>query len=372
MFKRRIAVVGGGMGGLTIGIALQQAGYECIIFEQAPALAKIGAGINVAPNSTRIFRKLGLEKEMLAAGIQPRLKFSRDWATGERLFTVPVPELRERYQAPLIAFHRGALQEVLFNALRPGSLVCGKHLQALSQKDDGVTLAFADGTVAQADLVVGADGMHSKVRAALFGAAAPDYYGAVAYRSLIPTGDLGAYLPDDNTKWWAPDRYVLTYYTTEARDELNLVTGSPQRWQGTSFAPQSAASEELLEQFQGFHPEVQTVLKAARNITKWPMLERDPFKPWHRGSVVLLGDACHPTTPHMGQGAGMAIEDAIVLSRCIQEAEGQPLEPAFMRYCNARFERTARIQRESHINEWTKHGMDSDWVYGYDAFTVQL
>ncbi len=183
---------------------------------------------------------------------------------------------------------------------------------------------------------------------------------------------MGGYLPDDNTKWWAPDRYVLTYYTTEARDELNLITGSPQAWPGTNYSPKRASVEELQAEFSEFHPEVQTVLAAATDITKWPMLERQPLEPWSKDPVVLLGDACHPPTPHMGQGAGMAFEDGIVLARCIQEAEGGDLETAFDRYFRARFERTARIQRESHSNEWTKKGMDSDWVYGYDAFTVAL
>src|SRR5690606_150224 len=127
----------------------------------------------------------------------------------------------------------------------------------------------------------------------------------------------------------------------------------------------------LLAACEGFHPEVQQVIRAATNITKWPMLERKPFRPWSKGRVVLLGDACHPTTPHMGQGAGMAFEDAVVLFRCVNEAAGD-WGAAFARYEEARFERTARIQRESHENEWTRTGMDAGWLYGYDAFSVPL
>jgi 6-hydroxynicotinate 3-monooxygenase len=370
--KMRIAVIGGGMGGTTATLLFQRAGYECKLYEQAPAFAHIGAGINVAPNSTRIFRELGLEEKMLAAGIQPKLKFSRTWDTGEVTYTVPVPELRERYNAPLLAFHRGALQDVLCSELQPGSVEFDKRLVGINEQADSVVMAFADGSTAEADVVIAADGVHSKAREILFGVSPPNYYGLVAYRSLIPSSALGGLELADNTKWWAPHGYVLLYYTTEARNELNVITGTREEWQGEDFAPKQATVEELLACHQGYHPEVQQVLRAATKITKWPMLERQPFNPWSKGRVVLMGDAAHPTTPHMGQGAGMAFEDAVVLFRCLDSAEGGDVGKAFERYEAARYARTSRIQHESHENEWTRTGMDADWLYGYDAFKVPL
>ncbi|VCU68260.1 6-hydroxynicotinate 3-monooxygenase precursor [Pigmentiphaga humi] len=365
--KYRIAVVGAGMGGLLAATMLQRAGHACTVYEQAPRLNKVGAGINIAPNSTRIFRELGLERQMQAAGIRPRLKFSRAWNTGELLFTVPVPEMQERYGAPFQAFHRGALQEVLYRTLPAGTVQFGRRLAQMTQQPDEVHLDFEDGASAMADIVIGADGVHSRVREILFGVAPADYHGLVAYRALIRNSHLR---PADNTKWWAPDRYVLVYYTTEARDEINLVTGSPQPWTHGDYQPRPASVDDLLATFGDFHEEVQEVLKAATEITCWPMLERDPFSPWSSGRAVLLGDACHPTTPHMGQGAGMAFEDAVVLARCIDEFPDPGV--AFQRYESARYARTARIQRDSHANEWTKKDMDADWVYGYDAMTVAL
>jgi len=366
--KYRIAVVGAGMGGLLAALVLQRSGHACTVYEQAPRLAKVGAGINVAPNSTRIFRALGLEEQMLNAGVQPKLKFSREWDTGELLYTVPVPELRERYNAPFLAFHRGALQEVLFGSLDPETVQFGRQLTGLEQTSDVARLTFADGSSAEADIVIGADGVHSRVREILFGPEPASYHGLVAYRSLITGSELKL---ADNTKWWAPDRYVLIYYTTEARDEINLVTGSPQPWPHSDYRPRPASAQDLQDTFRGFHEEVQEVLRAATSVTCWPMLERKPFSPWSKGRAVLIGDACHPTTPHMGQGAGMAFEDAVVLARCV-DAFGDDLAEAFGRYEKARHARTSRIQHESHENQWTKKGMDPDWVYGYDALTVPL
>jgi 6-hydroxynicotinate 3-monooxygenase len=364
--KPRIAIVGGGIGGTTLAIQLQRAGYPCKVYEQAPAFARVGAGINLAPNSTRIFRELGLEPQMKRVGVQARLKFSREWDSGKFLFTVPVPELVERYGAPFFAFHRGDLQDALSSALEPGTIEFNKRLVGLS----GTKLAFADGTSAEADAVVGADGVHSRVRDCLFGAMPPSYHGLVAYRAIFPTSLVAGLDLDDNTKWWAPDRYFLIYFMSEKRDEVYVVTGSPEPWPGSDFTPRPAKLEEVHSAFAGFHPIVQRVINAATSVSKWPMLELEPFRPWSKGRVVLMGDAAHATTPHMGQGAGMALEDTVILARCMESTP--ELEKAFQLFEATRFDRTARIQRESHKNEWTRTGMDHSWVYGYDVYSAPL
>ena len=368
--KPRVAVVGAGIGGTTLAILLQQAGYECRVYEQASTAARVGAGINLAPNSTRIFRALGLEERMKQVGVQPRLKFSRQWDTGEVLFTIPIPELTRRYDGPFFAFHRGDLADALISGAKPGSIAFGKRLIGLETRGETTRLAFADGSTAEADIVVGADGVHSRVRELLFGASAPDYHGLVAYRSIFPTSRVAELDLADNTKWWAPDRYVLIYYLSERRDEVYLITGTPEPWAGEDFSPRPGDPEAMRAAHPGFHPEVGRVMREATAVSIWPMLERTPFAPWSKGPVVLLGDACHPTTPHMGQGAGMALEDAVVLTRCLQGAGERRFEDAFALYEATRFARTSRIQHESHQNEWTKTGVDHSWVYGYDAFAV--
>jgi salicylate hydroxylase/6-hydroxynicotinate 3-monooxygenase len=334
-------------------------------------MARVGAGINLAPNSTRIFRQLGLEEKMRQIGIQAHRKLSRQWDTGKVLFTVDVPQLVVRYGAPFFAFHRGDLAEALASALKPGTLHCGKRVIGLDSQGSAVRLGFADGTRAEADVVVGADGVNSKVRELILGEQQPLYYGLAAYRAILPRSLLADIEFDDNCKWWAPDRYILNYFMSERRDELYWVTGTPEPWNHESFAPQPGNLEVVRQAHEGFHPSVRRMIDAASSCTKWAMLEREPFRPWSKGPVVLLGDACHATTPHMGQGAGMALEDAVILARCL-EAMDQDLTRAFAVYEATRFERCSRIQRESHRNEWTKSGMDHSWVYGYDCFTTPL
>ena len=369
--KPRIAIAGAGIGGATLGILLQRAGYPCTVYEQAPRIARVGAGINFAPNGTRVFRELGLEPRMRAIGIQAKYKLSRDWDTGKTTYTVDVPALVARYGAPFFAFHRGDLAEALVSALAPGTLECGKRVVALEPRGAAVRLAFADGTRAEADCVVGADGVNSKVREAVKGDAPPIYHGLSAYRAIFPVSRLAGLAIDDNTKWWGPDRYFLSYFMNEARDELYWITGTPESWGGTDFLPQQGDLATVRRDFAGFHPDVQRMIDAADSCTRWAMLEREPEPGWSAGPVVLLGDACHPTTPHMGQGAGMALEDAVVLARALVRANDD-LPRAFAIYEASRFERCARIQRDSHANQWTRTSMDHSWVYGYDCFSVPL
>ena len=372
MAKKKIAVVGGGLGGTTAAVLLQRAGYDCTLYEQAPVFGRVGAGINIAPNATRIFRAMGLEKKLLDVGVQPRLKFSRQWDNGEVLFVVDTPELTKLYDAPFLALHRGDLQSVIASALAPDSVRFNKHLEGVQPVGDRVEIAFADGSRDVVDAVVGADGVHSKVRTAVLGPEPPSYHGLVAHRAIFSTSKLKTPNIADNTKWWAPESYFLNYFIREARDEMYFITGVPEVWEGPDFTPRPVGKEGVRRAFEGWHPEVQEMVEAAESITKWPMLERMPLAPWTRESVVLMGDAAHPTTPHMGQGAGMAFEDAVVLVRCIESVGGDDLPRAFRLFEKTRYDRTSRIQRDSHANEWTKKSMDHKWVYGYDAFNVEL
>lgn len=369
MSKPVFAVAGAGLGGLTVAVALQRAGYECNVYEQAAAIGRVGAGINIAPNSTRMFEAIGLGDKLRRVGIEPRCKLSRHWETAEVMFQVPVKELTEIYGAPFLAFHRAELHSVLASALKPGTVQVGKRLSQVSEDGDAMRLIFDDGTSATADAVIGADGVHSRVREYITAEDTLSYHGLSAYRAIVRRDAVDAEI-DDNTKWWAPDRYVMVYCLSEKRDQVHFVASTPEPL-GESFAPSDANLEVLYAAFARFHPTVQKLLRAADSVTRWPLIEGRPFSPWFKRGAVLLGDACHATTPHMGQGAGMAFEDGFVLVRCIQENE-RDLTRAFAQYELNRHERTARIQFESHENRWTKSSMDHKWVYGYDAMTVPL
>ncbi len=379
MAAHQIAIVGGGLGGALAGILLQRAGHEVTIYEQAPQLARIGAGINLGANVMNIMRHVGLEARMNGIGLVPQTGASRVWDTGEILFQRPYKEWAERFGAHHLIMHRGDLLEVLCSALRPGTVQFGKQLVGLDPHGNGTRLAFADGSHEAASVVIGADGVNSKVREILLGAEPPIYSGTVAYRAIFPTRLLsGPPLANDSTKWWSnerlparEDRHFIIYYLTAKRDEIYFVTGSPEpRWNG-DVGSVPASMREIRACYEGFHPEVIRVIEACPQASKWPLLEREPRPVWSRDGIVLLGDACHPMKPHMGQGAAMAFEDAVILARCM-DACGEDVPAAFRLYEESRIGRTSRVQRESHVNTWLRDPSDPAWVFGYDAMHVPL
>jgi 6-hydroxynicotinate 3-monooxygenase len=379
MDKPRIAVAGGGLGGVTAALLLQQAGHDVQVFEQAPLLARIGAGIGLGPNVLRVMRHVGVFDQVMATGIVPDRSLSREWDTGRILYERSETTSIDRFGLPTLFMHRGDMLSILAAGLRPGTLHFGKRLIDIGTRRAGTQLIFDDGTEAEADIVIGADGVNSRVREILLGPKPPTYTGFVAYRSIFPTALLGDFrITADQTKWWsddrhpaAEDRHFIVYYLTAKRDEVYFVTGSPEpNWPGgVSSIP--AEISEIKKCYEGFHPEVQKVIDASPWASKWPLLERDPLPLWSRDNIVVLGDACHPMKPHMGQGAGMAIEDAAILARCIA-ASGDDFASAFKRYRANRIERTSRVQKESHANTWMKHPTDPSWVFAYDALTVPL
>ncbi|MEN3363449.1 MAG: 6-hydroxynicotinate 3-monooxygenase [Burkholderiales bacterium] len=371
--QSRIAIIGAGLGGTVAAILLQRAGYNVKVYEQAPQLVRLGAGINLDPHIMRIMRRLGVEDRLLAIGRASETRQSRDWDSGHVTFDTPVDKYPELYGGNHFSIHRGDLQEALGAALEPGIVELGKRLSHIEETGDVVRLSFADGTHTEADLVIGADGINSRIREILLGPEAPTYTGAVAYRAVFPSALLGDLRLPDHCKWWSEERYFLTYYLTRSRDEFYFMTMVPEPdWGSDNFAPQEADMARVREHYVGFHPDVLQVLEACPAATRWPVLERAPFPFWSRGRIVLLGDACHPMAPHMGQGAAMAFEDAVVLVRCIDEVGADKPEQAFSLYEAQRFERASKIQSESLKNRWLRYPMDPGWVFHYDAFTVPL
>ncbi len=375
----RVVVAGCGLGGATAAIFLQRAGFDVKVYEQAPELTRIGAGISLGPNVIKVIAALGLDKRFLETGTVARSRLSRAWDTGEVLNEVSYVKYGEIYGAVMMSMHRGDMLKILVDALQPGTVSFGKRVVGLDEVAGGATrITFEDGSITEADVVIGADGVNSMVREILLGVEPPIYTGFVAYRAIYSVKHLGDFRPlADHTKWWttdsfpaAEDRHFISYYLTNDRDELYFVTGSPDaNWDPTrSNVPVDI--EEILECYEGFHPEVQKIIGSCPAATKWPLLERKPMPLWSRGNVVLLGDACHPMKPHMGQGAGMAIEDAAVLSRCLEAASS--VSDALRTYEYNRKDRTAKVQDHSRINTWFKYPTDTDWVYAYDAATVPL
>jgi 2-polyprenyl-6-methoxyphenol hydroxylase-like FAD-dependent oxidoreductase len=369
-----IALVGAGMGGLAAAATLRQAGFEVQVYEQATRFARIGAGIQMMPNAMKVLRRIGIEQSLRRVAFQPYSHLNRVWDTGALLRELPMPE--EMFGAPYLCMHRAELHDALLSTLPRGIVHLDKKLVGLDQHGSGVTLAFADGSRARADAVVGADGVHSVVRDFIIGPDTPIHKGRIAYRAVYSADLLNGFdAGPSRTKWWGADRHIVIYYITADRSEIYFVTSVPEPAEWLTRESWSAKGDvrELRQAYEGFHPNVRAVLAACPDCHKWAILEREPLPRWSDGRVVLLGDACHPMTPYMAQGAGTAMEDAAVLARCLGETAGEDIEGAFRRYEAHRKPRTSRIQAISSANTWMRGGDDdTSWLYGYDAWNVPL
>jgi 2-polyprenyl-6-methoxyphenol hydroxylase-like FAD-dependent oxidoreductase len=372
--KLSIAVVGAGMGGMAVAATLRQAGFDVQVYEQAHTFARIGAGIQMMPNSMKVLRAIGIEDRLRQVAFQPYSHLNRVWDTGDVMRELPMPE--NLFGAPYLCMHRADLHDALLSAVPAEILHLDKKLTGLDQSPGQVTLHFADNTRAHADAVVGADGVHSVVRDLIVGPDAPIHKGRIAYRAVFPSALMNGFDAGlSRTKWWGPDRHIVIYYTNPARGEIYFVTSVPEPAEWLTRESWSAKGDvrELRAAYEGFHPDVRAVLQACPDCHKWAILEREPLEHWSAGRVVLLGDACHPMTPYMAQGAATAIEDAAILARCLREFEGEDIPAAFKLYEAHRKPRTSRIQAISSANTWMKGGDgDTSWLYGYDACNVRL
>ena len=372
--KLSIAIVGAGIGGMATAATLRQIGMDVHVYEQAPRFLRIGAGIQMMPNSMKVLRRIGVEDKVLATSFKPYSHLNRKWDTGEVIRELPMPE--SLFGAPYLCMHRADLHGALAAVVPEEIVHLGKKLVGLEQSARQVTLTFADGTRAEADAVVGADGVHSVAREILIGADEPIHKGRIAYRSIFSAALLnGMDIGPSRTKWWGIDRHIVIYYTNADCSELYFVTSVPEPAEWLTRESWSAKGDvkELRKAYEGFHADVCAVLGACPDCHKWAILEREPLARWSDGRVVLLGDAAHPMTPYMAQGGATAIEDAAVLARCLTESEGEDIPGAFQRFEAHRKPRTSRIQAISSANTWMKGGdEDTSWLYGYDAWTVPL
>jgi salicylate hydroxylase/6-hydroxynicotinate 3-monooxygenase len=330
----------------------------------------------MAPNAVKVLRLLGLEERLGQTAFRPNAALSREWDSGKVTGELKLGrDVEAKFGAPYLFLHRADLHAAIASMVPPGIVHLGMKLAGLDQNAREAALAFTDGTRVQADAVIGADGVHSFVREQLLGAERPHFTGRVAYRTTFPAVRLGAARPAAaRTKWWGPDRHVVVYYVTAACDEIYFVTSVPEKaeWMTPESWSAKGDLDALRAAYAGFHPEVQGVLNASPEVHKWALFERDPLPCWSEGRIVLLGDACHPMTPYMAQGAASALEDAAVLARCLALADGDGLQHAFKVYEATRKPRASAIQTNSSKNTWLRGDTDPAWVYGYDATSAPL
>jgi 6-hydroxynicotinate 3-monooxygenase len=370
-FTGKIAIIGAGIGGLALAGFLARRGVTPTVFEQASEFRRLGAGIQMSPNAVRVLRALGLEAHLRALAFYPRSWSNRVADTGAPLFDLTFgAEAEARYGAPYLLMHRGDLHQALLSTVPSAAIAFGKTLVGIERRAGALKLRFADGSDATADAVIGADGVHSIVREVLLGPEKPRFTGRVAHRTVFPSALMAGYLVETCTKWWGPDRHIVIYPVNPRRDETYFVTSVPEPdWDVESWSAQGDMAE-VRRAFAGFHDDVQRVLAHCPQVHKWALFERDPLPRWHDGAVALLGDACHPMTPYMAQGAATALEDAAMITRCLETSDDAT--EAFGRYEAARIERTSRIQLTSRQNTWGKRAVDPGWVYGYDVWQTPL
>ncbi len=340
-------VVGGGIGGVTAALCLLDAGIDVELYERTSVFGEVGAGIQISPNGVKVLERLGLKPALDAAAFRPEALEMRIGTSGSRIFSIPMrEEAQRRYGAPYYHVHRADLIAILSRALRaraPNAVHMDKDVQGYAQSGDSVTLNFADGTRAQGDVVIGADGIHSGVRSQMLGATPARFTGNVAWRLVVPAASLAPGLvPPTACVWVGPGRHAVTYYLRGG--ELVNFVGVVERsdWQNESWTERGHKAD-LAADYEGWAKPITSVIAEAAACYRWALFDRDPLEEWCRGRVTLLGDACHPMLPFLAQGAVMAIEDAWVLSRKLKGAGDVPA--ALAAYEAERKPRTAKVQR---------------------------
>ncbi|RTL66142.1 MAG: FAD-dependent monooxygenase [Pseudonocardiaceae bacterium] len=359
-----IVVIGAGIGGLTLGLALRRNGIPVRIYEQAPALAEVGAAVALAANGTRILVDLGLRPALEPTSAVPSELVYRHWADARRLAAHPVSNgYEDRFGGPFWGVHRANLQQALAAAWGPDELQLGKGLVELDRRDGRYELTFTDGSTTTADIVVGADGIRSRVRSVVTDVE-PVYSGTSGFRGLVhrdAVPDLPE--PDAVQFWMGPGAHLLHYAIGDVVNFLAVIEG-PDAWDAPGgMAP--AADGELAAAFRDWHPAVRQMIDAVPQGPRWGLFALPPLTRWSRDGVVLLGDAAHAMLPHHGQGANQTIEDAAVLADCL--AASQEPAVAFAAYERRRRARTRQVQRSSWVTSALLHLPDGDAADARDA-----
>lgn len=350
---QHVVVAGAGLGGLAAALALLRQGFRVTVLEQAPALGEVGAGVQLSANATRVLSLLGLGDAVAEFGVEPTGKIIRHWNTGR---TWEVADLatssREKYGHPFSFFHRADLHTALLRGvqkLAPDAIRLNSRCEAIDLSGAKPVVVLQNGERVAGDLVVGADGVHSRVRVPIAGPDQARFSGLYAWRGVIPVAKLPSHLRAlVGVNWVGPGRHVVQYPLRrgELVNFVGIVEG--QGWKQESWTQQGSLAD-CLKDFEGWHEDVQTMIRSVEVHYKWAFMAREPLQQWSSGAVTLLGDAAHPTLPFLAQGAAMAIEDGYVLSRALA-AHRDNLQQALASYEAARVQRTSAIVRGSNEN----------------------
>jgi len=345
MSRPKTIIVGAGIGGLAAALALLRAGHDVRVVEQSSALGEVGAGLSVTPNASKALAYLGLADELAQIGSTPSAGSMRHYRNGEDLVKLPQDRSRERYGYPLYHVHRADLHRILLSAVMtidPAAVITGAEFISLAEHAEHIEVRCASGWHDTADYLVGADGIHSRVRAQLFGVDQANFTGYVAWRGLIPGDQVAPALIDPPLCMTLGPRRMLMRYPLRRGSLVNFVAISKRdAWMEEGWSVRSTL-DELLAEFADFEPRVLELLALTSpdRLYKWGLFDRDPLPHWTKGRATLLGDAAHAMPPFTGQGAVMALEDAAVLGRAAQAVEST--SSFLIRYERARIDRVTK------------------------------
>jgi len=382
----RIVILGGGIGGLAAAAFLHRAGLEAQVYEQAPALTEVGAGLVVAPNAARLLRRLGVLGAFRERAVQMDVGWEfRRWEDGTVLSAEDLAERCEPlYGEQTYVAHRADLLNAIRSAVPEEWIHLNAQCTGVDLDGEHPVLRFADGSIVEADVLIGADGIHSQVRGALFGPSPATFSGMCAFRALVPIEKAPEFSRRPaHTLWLGPDHH-LVHYPISGGEYVNLVAVAPAGDYSTESWTATATVEQFLAEFEGWDPRLIELISSASQIGRWVLLDRAPLKQWGKGSVTLLGDAAHPMFPFFAQGAAQSIEDAEALASCLAAEPGGP-ESALRRYESMRIPRTTKLQELSHERATINHLPDgpeqqardkrlaesdalvaNGWIYKYD------
>jgi salicylate hydroxylase len=382
----RIAIVGAGIGGLTLAAALARAGVPSKVFEQTRRLAEVGAGVQLAPNAVRPLRRLGIGPALHEHGVAIDAMEIRGW-DGRPIARTPLGlDCEQYYGAPYLTIHRADLQEALRVAAGPGRLRLGRRLAQAQDGANQAKLVFADGSIHRADVVIGADGIRSVVREALV-ADERVSAGLGVFRGLVPVEDLPSSAREPVVRMWLGPGGHFVCYPVFAGTQLSFAATT--RWDGEPRESYSATGDpgDLLGAFAGWRGLIADVIRAVNQVRQWALHDREPLADWSARRLTVLGDAAHPMLPFMAQGANQAVEDAVDLAARLTVATSADVPSVLVRYAAVRGPRTNAIQQASrgnarllHIADgqlqrerdrgmWRASGLEKlAWLYGYNRW----
>jgi salicylate hydroxylase len=362
----RVAIIGGGIGGLTAAIALSRAGVEVAVYEAAAELKEIGAGVALHPNAMKVLRAIGVEGNVREVAGNAPWQVMRNWKTGRVIGRTSREQQAASFGITGATVHRADLLDVLAGALPAGLVTLGKRCTGVRPDGDLAVARFADGSEVEADVIVGADGIHSPVRASLFGPDAPRFTGKICYRSVIPTGTVrGPRLSAEGAQWLGPHGTIVLY-PLRGEELINVVC----HYDDASYRHESwiaeCSREEVLERYTRWHESLLRLFAASQTWYKWALYDRDPIPRWTSGRVTVLGDAAHPMLPYLGQGACQAIEDGAVLATALSAESSDPVTGL------ARYERTRRPRASRVVLTARERGLSNHLTSRWAAWRRDL